>query len=119
MDLASIHWPRWRARRTREHRPVSRRVLLAWGWVAVALLFGLYVAVLHHAVQRADRMRSEQLSASVAAHEVLRLDLAARRQAVRQRGAAARQAIAGRPPGPQIDCGLVRGSRGRHWPSAT
>ena len=46
---------------------VSTRVLLAWGWLAVALLFALYVAVLQNSVQRAELIRSGQLSADAKA----------------------------------------------------
>ena len=48
---------------------VSQRVLLAWGWVAVGSLFALYVAVLQHSVQRAELIRSGQLSAEAKAPE--------------------------------------------------
>lgn len=44
-------------------------MLIAFGWLAVALLFALYVAVLHHSVQRAELIRSGQLSASAKAPE--------------------------------------------------
>ena len=44
---------------------MSERMLIGWGWVAVALLFGLYVAVLQHSVERAELIRTGQLGASV------------------------------------------------------
>ena len=46
---------------------VSTSMVLAWGWLAVALLFALYVAVLQHSVQRAELIRSGQLSANAKA----------------------------------------------------
>jgi hypothetical protein len=65
MDRATMRWTM--PRRVRERRPASPRVMLAWGWIAVVLLFGLYVAVLHHSVQRAEWIRSGQLSANAKA----------------------------------------------------
>ena len=37
-----------------------RRLLLTGAWLAVALLFGLYVMLLHHSVQRGEKLRTEQ-----------------------------------------------------------
>jgi hypothetical protein len=77
MESAAIRWATWLPRRARERAPsphrgqapalVSTRMLLAWGWLAVALLFALYVAVLQHSVQRAELIRSGQLSADAKA----------------------------------------------------
>jgi hypothetical protein len=64
MDLAAMRRASWLPSRTPGRPPASQRVLLGWGWVAVALLLGLYVAVLQHSVQRAELIRSGQLHAS-------------------------------------------------------
>jgi hypothetical protein len=50
----------------RESTMSPQRVLIAWGWAAVALLFGLYVAVLNHSLERAERVRSGQHAAAKA-----------------------------------------------------
>jgi hypothetical protein len=63
MDLAAMRRATWLPTRGHGRPPVSQRVLLGWGWVAVALLLGLYVAVLQHSVQRAELIRSGQLHA--------------------------------------------------------
>ncbi|HET9208200.1 MAG TPA: hypothetical protein VFO28_18310 [Burkholderiaceae bacterium] len=35
-------------------------LLLAGAWLAVALLLGLYVMLLHHSVERGEKLRTEQ-----------------------------------------------------------
>ena len=37
-----------------------RRLVLAGAWLAVALLLGLYVMLLHHSVERGEKLRTEQ-----------------------------------------------------------
>jgi hypothetical protein len=36
------------------------RLLLTGAWLAVALLLGLYVMLLHHSVERGEKLRAEQ-----------------------------------------------------------
>ena len=37
-----------------------QRLLLTGAWLAVALLLGLYVMLLHHSVERGEKLRTEQ-----------------------------------------------------------